>query len=153
MSLGDYFSAYFTAPVLASAMVCLYAGYQFGATSVGKKAQTLFVRKNEESERWRLDAEGRFIDTLRRELANIVVKQNPRRMIALYRKAWAFEREMHMAEQSRVQAELDALTERYRLYDDFDLLGTRHFVPYADAIDHLEDDAVTELAPEIWTGR
>jgi hypothetical protein len=65
-------------------------------------------------------------------------------MVAAYYKAWEFEREMSTSAPSRVDAELNVLTERYPIYDEFDLLNVRHFIPYSDAADGCGEDAVEE---------
>jgi hypothetical protein len=140
MSVGEYVSA----PLILSALACMFVGYGFGARSTGKKAQGILNWRTEESTRLRLDAESRFIEVLRRELANIIVTESPDKMVALYRKAWAFEKEMQRTDSSRVQAEFGVLTERYPLYADFDLLGTRHFIPYSDPAGRTDEDAIAE---------
>lgn len=140
MSLGDFVST----PVITTALVCLYLGYAYGGRSSNKKAHSVLGWRSSESERLRLDAENRYIEVLRRELANIIVSDNPSKMVSLYRKAWGFEQDMLKADAARVQAEFDVLTNRYPLYADFDLLGTRHFVPYNDAVESCEEDAVAE---------
>jgi hypothetical protein len=127
MSVADVIST----PVILTAIACLYLGYALGTRSTAKKAESVLGWRTQESERLRLDAENRYIETLRRELANIVVSNSPNRMLALYRKAWTFEQEMAKADVARVQAELDVLTQRYPLYGDFDLLGVRHCIDRA----------------------
>jgi hypothetical protein len=139
MSLNDFIST----PVILTALACLYLGYVYCARS-SKKGNSVLGWRSAESERLRLDAENRYIEVLRRELANAIVSDSPDKMVALYRKAWTFEQEMLNADAARVQAEFDVLTKRYPLYEDFDLLGTRHFVPYSDAVEGYEEDAVAE---------
>jgi hypothetical protein len=77
------------------------------------------------------DANDRYLEVLRRELANVIARDNPDKMIALYRKAKAQDREMLKADKPRVQAELTALTHKYPVYEDFDKVGTKHYVPYS----------------------
>ncbi len=137
--LGDFVST----PVILTALVCLYLGYAYGRSS-NKKIHSVLGWRSAESERLRLDAEKRYIEVLRRELANAIVSDNPNKMVTLYRKGWTFEQEMLKADAARVQAEGDVLTKRYPLYEDFDLLGTRHFVPYSDAVESCEEDAVAD---------
>ncbi len=77
------------------------------------------------------DANDRYLEILRRELANIIARDNPDRMIALYQKAEAQESEMLNADKARIEAELEALTHEYPVYEDFDKIATKHFVPYS----------------------
>lgn len=77
------------------------------------------------------DANDRYLEILQRELANVIARDNPDKMIALYRKARAQEREMLKADKALVQAELTALTHKYPVYEDFDKIGTKHYVPYS----------------------
>ena len=51
------------------------------------------------------DANDRYLEILQRELANVIARDNPDKMIALYRKARAQEREMLKADKARVQAD------------------------------------------------
>ncbi|UPK02819.1 hypothetical protein [Bradyrhizobium sp. 170] len=91
-----------------------------------------------------LESETRYLEVLRRELANVIVSDDPAKMVAAYYKAGEFEREMSASASSRVDAELDVLTERYPIYDEFDLLNVRHFIPYSDAANGCGEDAVEE---------
>lgn len=140
MALADFVST----PVVSTALVCLYVGYAFGASAASKRAKKLLGWNTEESERIRLQTETRYLDILRRELANLIVSDDPRKMVNAYYKAWDFERTMSKAPSSRVDAELNVLTERYPLYGDFDLVNLRHFVPYSDAADTCGEDAIEE---------
>jgi len=109
--LGDFVST----PVIMTALCCPYLGYALGERSSNKKMQGNFGWRHSEAERLRLDAENRYIEVLRRELANMIVSDNPSKMVTLYRKAWAFEQEMQKADAARVQAEFEVLTQRYPL--------------------------------------
>ena len=115
----------------------------------GKKAQapernyerTLLVRNLN-------GAEVRHLEVLRREIANLIVDSDPNLMIRCYNKAWAFEREM-AANQERATAEEAAIVGKFPTFPDFDLLGTRHFVPYGEARDMWSDDDLVERYHEI----
>src|SRR5262249_4502166 len=131
-------------PVVSTALVCLYVGYALGASAASKRAKKLLGWNTEESERIRLQTETRYLDVLRRELANLIVTDDPRKMVVAYYKAREFERTMSTPPSSRVDAELNVLTERYPLYGDFDLVNLRHFVPYSDAADTSGEDAIEE---------
>jgi hypothetical protein len=140
LALDDFVST----PVASAALIFLYIGYSFGASAASKRAKKLLGWNTEESERIRLQTETRYLDILRRELANLIVSDDPRKMVTAYYKAWEFERTMSTAPPSRVDAELNVLTEQYPLYGDFDLVNLRHFVPYSDAADTWGEDAIKE---------
>jgi hypothetical protein len=140
MALTDFLST----SVVSTALVCLYAGYAFGGSAASKRAQKLLGWRTDESERIRLTTETRYLEILRRELANVIVSDDPRKMVTAYYKAWQFERGMTAAPSSRVDAELNVLTERYPLYEEFDLLNVRHFIPYRDATDSWDEDTIEE---------
>jgi hypothetical protein len=139
MALADLVST----SVVSTALVCLFGGYAFGASAANKRAQKLLGWRTDESERVRLETETRYLEVLRRELANVIVSDDPNKMVAAYYKAWEFEGELSRAASSRVEAELNVLTERYPVYEEFDLLNVRHFVPYSDAA-NCGEDAVEE---------
>jgi hypothetical protein len=72
--------------------------------------------------------------TLRRELANFMVRVDPDRFLSLYRDARAAEIAISKSPKTTQEAQLATITEKYPLYEDFDLVGTREHVLYADAL-------------------
>jgi hypothetical protein len=72
--------------------------------------------------------------TLRRELANNLVRLDPDRFLHLYRKARAADIEIGKADRKSQEAQLTAITDKYPYYENFDLVGTREHVLYADAL-------------------
>ncbi|MCA1531432.1 hypothetical protein I6F21_02525 [Bradyrhizobium sp. NBAIM03] len=110
----------------ATLAVGIYIGRQSQKAALGSLARTADRKASAANE-----ANDRYLEVLQRELANIIARDNPDKMIALYRKAKAQEREMLNADKARVQAELTALTHKYPAYEDFDKIGTKHFVPYS----------------------
>ena len=95
------------------------------------------------------EAETRYLDALRREIANMLVTSDPERFDKLYRKAAAYESEMAEADLQRVEAEEAALLAKFRRYPDFEVLGSYHMQPYADARWHLSDDALADRYLEV----
>jgi hypothetical protein len=71
---------------------------------------------------------------LRRELANWMFRHDPDRYLQTYKKAHEAAKAISTTEGSEQRAELADLTEHYKCYTDFDLLGTREYVLYADAL-------------------
>jgi hypothetical protein len=72
--------------------------------------------------------------TLRREIANYLVRLDPDRFLRLYKEARAADIAIGTADKASQQAELDAKTKKYPFYQDFDLTGARDHVLYADAL-------------------
>lgn len=94
------------------------------------------------------EAEVRHLEVLRREIANLIVESDPELMMRCYEKAWAFEREV-TASPERVVAEEAALVAKFAMFSEFEMLGTRHFVPYRQARDIWSDDDLIERYHEI----
>ncbi|MGX5803367.1 hypothetical protein ACWGS9_19225 [Bradyrhizobium sp. Arg314] len=95
------------------------------------------------------DAEGRYLEVLRRELANILIAKNPDMMLTVYEKAWQYQREIVAADPERRNADLNSITQKFKYYHEFELLGTRHFVPYEIAMFLISEDQVVERYMEI----
>jgi len=94
------------------------------------------------------EAEVRYLEALRREIANLIVESDPDLMVKCYEKAWAFEREI-AGSPERATAEEAALSAKFPMFRDFDILETRHFVPYQTARQMLDDDDLIERYHEI----
>jgi hypothetical protein len=75
-----------------------------------------------------------MLATFRRELANYMVRLDPDRFLQFYRKAHAAEAAIGAADNEMREAELTIITKKYPMYTDFDLVGTREHVLYADAL-------------------
>jgi hypothetical protein len=90
----------------------------------------------------------RHLEVLRREIANLIVAADPELMVRCYEKAWTFEREI-ADNPARAQAEEVALVAKFPMFSDFELLGTRHFVPYSQARDIFSDDTLVERYHDI----
>jgi hypothetical protein len=82
-----------------------------------------------------------MLSTFRRELANYLIRVDPDRFLRLYHKARTSEAAIEVGDKKHRDAQLTLITERYPLYQDFDLIGTREHVLYADAFNMypLED--------------
>ena len=72
--------------------------------------------------------------TFRRELANHMVRADPDRFLRLYRKARAAEAAIGSADKAEREAQFTIITKKYPMYEDFNLVGTREHVLYADAL-------------------
>ena len=78
-----------------------------------------------------------MLAAFRRELANYMVRFDPDRFLRLYRKARADEALIDAGDRDERQAQVTILTKRYPFYSDFDIVGTRDHVLYADALGML----------------
>lgn len=85
------------------------------------------------------EAECRYLETLRREFANLIMEADPELMRRAYEKAWNWERETAKSP-DRLRADEHALVTRLSRFEEFDRIGTRHFVPYAESRSSLSDD-------------
>lgn len=81
-----------------------------------------------------------YLTLLRRELANFLIWCDPDRYVRLYELIHAETQPIKELEPPSRQARLATLCEKYPNYQDFDLIGTRDYVLYADTLsDDLED--------------
>jgi hypothetical protein len=82
-----------------------------------------------------------ILATFRRELANYMVWHDPNRFTSLYEKACAMELSIQTADKEMRKAQLTVITKKYPFYRDFDFVGTREHVLYADSLNSrvLED--------------
>lgn len=116
-------------------------GFFVGRSLRGRAPQNLQASKfNELALNMASDRELMLL-TFRRELANFMVRHDPDRFLRTYRKAHAAEAAISNADNAERGAQLTIITKKYPLYQDFDLMGTRDYVLYADALSmySLED--------------
>jgi hypothetical protein len=82
-----------------------------------------------------------MLSTFRRELANYLVRLDPDRFLRLCDKAHRAEAQIKAADKAERDAQFVLITKRYPHYEDFDLIGTRSHVLYADALNsHSVED-------------
>ena len=86
-----------------------------------------------------LEAEERYLDSLRREIANLIVAVDPDLMTRCYDNAWNFEREI-ADNVIRAEAEEAALVAKFPQFSDFDLRDTRHTITYDQLRNSASDD-------------
>lgn len=90
------------------------------------------------------EAEDRYLEVLRREIGNMLINLDPDLMISSYEKGWKYQSEVVNAGKERISADLKSLTLKHRFFSEFDMLGTRHFVPYEEARSMSSDDDIVE---------
>jgi hypothetical protein len=79
---------------------------------------------------------------LRRELANWMLRRDPDRYLLIYKEAHDTAVAISAADRSDQRAQLAKLCEQYPFYADFDLVGTRDHVLYADGLSMNSYDEV-----------
>lgn len=94
------------------------------------------------------DAEIRYLEVLRREISNLIVEADPDLMVRSYEKAWTWEQET-ATNPERLRADEAALVAKLSVFEEFDLIGTRHFVPYAEGRCSLDDDDLVKRYLEL----
>jgi hypothetical protein len=95
------------------------------------------------------EAEDRYLEVLRREIGNILLEIDPDLMIRTYEKGWRYQDELKAAGTERIAADLKSITLKYKFFSEFDVLGTRHFIPYGDARWSLSDDELVDIYLDI----
>lgn len=87
--------------------------------------------KNElwRSERGRLEAETRYLEYLRRDIALALLDDDPKVLVDAHATVEDFTRAMRDGDTDRLEAERKVLSLKYPKYDDFDFFTLRHFVP------------------------
>jgi hypothetical protein len=80
-----------------------------------------------------------FLQTLRREIANILAWRDPQRYLSLYREIHQEIRSLRSWRLEEVRERLAGLCKRYPNYNDFDGVATREYVLYADGVSWTEN--------------
>jgi hypothetical protein len=75
-----------------------------------------------------------YLQTLRRELANVLIWRDPQRYLRLYQQLLAETSSFGSWRPEEVRKRLAELCAKYPNYIDFDTIGTREYVLYADGI-------------------
>ena len=111
---------------IAGIIAGFFVGFRTAITSMRPAIQEL--HRNSASDR------NLVLSVLRRELANWMFRRDPDRYLRIYKKVHEAAKAISTTEGSEQRAELAKLTEQYKFYSDFDLLETREYVLYADAL-------------------
>jgi hypothetical protein len=82
--------------------------------------------------------------TLRREIANYLIQQDPDRFVRLYEKAHAYSENAQHFTPEHKNAELKVITDKFPQYEDFDLIGTWEHVLYAKSLETHSDEEIEE---------
>ena len=108
-----------------------------------RKAQTESVKFNTER-LWERIAVARkfYLEALQRELSNIILNHDLEAFEKAFYSMLEWESEIERADKSRREAAYKLLLEKYQNLEDFDLIGTKHFIRYDDSTMWSPDDAV-----------
>lgn len=120
-------------------IVTLVAGFMLGAKMSAKAVAPAFT---EVSNTQAIDR-ANYLQTLRRELANILIWRNPQRYLQSYRQLHSEMASLSSWRPEEVRKRLAELCKKYPNYSDFDAVGTREYVLYPDGVS-WNDDAELE---------
>jgi hypothetical protein len=105
------------------------AGGFFVGRNVGRFGKRELTYGLEKTERNRLEAEHRYLEGLRRQLAMALLDEDPQALLDAHATAQDFIRAMRDGGKERIEAERRSLSLKFPSYIDFDHFGTRHFIP------------------------
>lgn len=128
---------------IAAAVIGVMAGWYLRSRIAKSDEQTMAFDKAV-LQRTYNEAEDRYLEVLRREIGNILLNIDPELMVRTYEKGRRYQDELVEAGMERTSAEFKALALKHKFFSDFDLLGTRHFIPYGDARWPSSDDELVE---------
>ncbi|MGC1584636.1 MAG: hypothetical protein WA791_02875, partial [Rhodomicrobium sp.] len=83
-----------------------------------------------------------YLHTLRREVANILIWRDPGRYLQLYKELNSEITSLASWRPEDVRKRLTELCGKYPNYSDFDAIGTREYVPYAEGVSSMNDDEI-----------
>lgn len=71
-----------------------------------------------------------YLETLRRELANLIIEHDLETFEKTFNRMLNWEAELVRSDHNRKHAEYNALLHKFPALEDFDVIGTRHFICY-----------------------
>jgi hypothetical protein len=107
-----------------------------------KESLKQLLLKMDDVQENRLTAQRRYIETLRRELANIIMDSNLEAFDKAFEWMHNWEQELLRSNRDRRRAEYDVLLKKFPTIEAFDEIGTRHFVRYSDEPSWRADEFV-----------
>lgn len=106
-----------------------------GGMFLGFRGATLLMRPGIMEQSRNMAGDRNFaLSVLRRELANWMFRRDPDRYRQAYKAVHEATAAIATADRAEQRRELAKLAEQYPFYTDFDLVGTRDYVLYADAL-------------------
>ncbi|WP_173419056.1 hypothetical protein [Ensifer adhaerens] len=113
----------------------------------GKSDSTRFVA--EKLNRDVDEAEMRYLDGLRRDLANEIMVDDTEAMHRAFHKLLTYEKDLRKAGKERIDADFKALCLKYPAFQDFEPYGTMHFVASQDARSSLDTNDLIDRYADI----
>lgn len=95
------------------------------------------------------EAERRYLDGLRRQLANEIMADDTEAMHRAFHKLRTYEKDLRKAGKERIDADFKALCMKYPAFQDFEPYGTMHFVAYQDATSSLDTGDLVDRYADI----
>lgn len=90
-----------------------------------------------------------FLQTHLRELANIIILDDPDRFLECYNESWEWEKKCALYSPQKILQESVTITKKFPEHGDFDLLATRHWVLYESSGFGYDLDDVCERYKDI----
>lgn len=125
------------------AIFALGAAVGFFLKGMSKPASIANTYPSQTDLNWASDIE-LAMTTLRREIANYLIRRDPDRYVRLYEKARQIDSEIQHASKDVVVAQMTLLGDKFPFHTDFDLIGTREHVLYADSMTSHADEDIEE---------
>ncbi|NKK66688.1 hypothetical protein GFL88_24785 [Rhizobium leguminosarum bv. viciae] len=79
------------------------------------------------------EAEMRYLECLRRELANEMMAEDTETTYQVFHKMRQYEKDLKKDGKQRIDADFKSICMKYPSFQEFDPFGTRHFIDYQDA--------------------
>ena len=117
------------------ALLALWFGFSMGAKTHAKAVSPGLA----ELARAQAIDRANYLQTLRRELANILIWRDPRQYLALYKDLHTEISGFNSWQLEAIKDRLKEVCKTYPNYNDFDQIGTREYVLYADGTSMLDN--------------
>jgi hypothetical protein len=95
------------------------------------------------------EAEMRYLSTVRREVTQEILNDDPQAFRRAFDKAHQYEIDLRKAAPDRVTSDFASLCHKYPGFVDFEAMGTRHYVSYADARSWKSTEDLVDLYGDI----
>lgn len=125
--------------LIGIAIACLIAGlvigFIFGATASANAAKQDFRLLSNQ----KFEDQLAYFGALRREIANILIVNDPRRFLDLYRRIHEEMVVIERSDRSSKDARLKLISDRYPFINDFDPFQTRDYILYTEGLCSIDE--------------
>lgn len=135
--------------VVCAAIAGLIIGALIGLLGLAKFLQPDLIARDKQ---WKLTNAAdltSYLDVLRRELANWMLRHDPDRYLRLYKRVKEEVAEIRAANAAVQKARLVLLSEKYPSYAEFDVIGVRDYVLYDDTLSMFRFDEIETAYKDI----